>query len=176
MFTSDAPSASLWLVQQLIAATDERDAFTTFTGVTRLRQGQLPSGAPLNGSDVVISRSTSDPGVGGAGAALRKISPNPATSRYEEPPSAARPPPALARSQTQIVPGQYSGGPSAGGGGGLPQRGQSVRRADGSSGGSPPRPPVKLAPTTEEEKERAYQQGGGGSRVTALCEFNLRGS
>lgn len=32
---------------KLISAADARDEFTTFTGVTRLRQGQLPSGAPL---------------------------------------------------------------------------------------------------------------------------------
>ncbi|KAG8764827.1 hypothetical protein FRC12_007862 [Ceratobasidium sp. 428] len=32
---------------QLIAAADAKDAFTTFTGVTRLQQGLTPSGAPL---------------------------------------------------------------------------------------------------------------------------------
>ncbi|KAL7413514.1 hypothetical protein BDY24DRAFT_388793 [Mrakia frigida] len=173
---------------QLIAATDERDAFTTFTGVTRLRQGQLPSGAPLNGSDVMVSRSSSDPGVGGvANTAIRKISPNPNTSRYEAPlvPTNTntngrdRSPPSanLARSQTQIVPGQYSGGM-----GGLPQRGQSVRRADSVAQNNnsrererereqAPRVPVKLAADTEEEKERAYANGGGGSRVTELYDY-----
>ncbi|QRW25450.1 neutrophil cytosol factor 2 [Rhizoctonia solani] len=32
---------------QLIAASDANDAFTTFTGVTRLQKGQTPSGAPI---------------------------------------------------------------------------------------------------------------------------------
>ncbi|KAG9092707.1 hypothetical protein FRC07_011601 [Ceratobasidium sp. 392] len=32
---------------QLIAAADAKDAFTTFTGVTRLQQGLTPSGAPI---------------------------------------------------------------------------------------------------------------------------------
>ncbi|QRV98137.1 neutrophil cytosol factor 2 [Ceratobasidium sp. AG-Ba] len=32
---------------QLIAASDAKDAFTTFTGVTRLQQGLTPSGAPI---------------------------------------------------------------------------------------------------------------------------------
>ncbi|KAF8608272.1 hypothetical protein BDV93DRAFT_519319 [Ceratobasidium sp. AG-I] len=32
---------------QLIAASDSKDAFTTFTGVTRLQQGLTPSGAPI---------------------------------------------------------------------------------------------------------------------------------
>lgn len=32
---------------QLIAASDANDAFTTFTGVTRLQQGLTPSGAPI---------------------------------------------------------------------------------------------------------------------------------
>ncbi|KAF9509768.1 hypothetical protein BS47DRAFT_1396612 [Hydnum rufescens UP504] len=33
---------------KLISATGAHDAFTTFTGVTRLNQGQLPSGAPID--------------------------------------------------------------------------------------------------------------------------------
>lgn len=39
---------------KLISAADARDEFTAFTGVTRLRQGQLPNGAPLEPSQTSI--------------------------------------------------------------------------------------------------------------------------
>ena len=34
----------------LVAASDANDAYTTFTGITRLRRGQTPTGAPLDAS------------------------------------------------------------------------------------------------------------------------------
>lgn len=40
---------------KLISAADSRDEFTTFTGVTRLKQGQLPSGAPLEDARMPLS-------------------------------------------------------------------------------------------------------------------------
>lgn len=36
---------------KLVAAADSREAYTTFTGVTRLQQGMTPSGAPLDRPD-----------------------------------------------------------------------------------------------------------------------------
>ncbi|WVW84321.1 hypothetical protein I302_106355 [Kwoniella bestiolae CBS 10118] len=42
----------------LVAATDANDAYTTFTGITRLQRGQTPSGAPLDASHP-LSRSAS---------------------------------------------------------------------------------------------------------------------
>lgn len=63
-------------IQRLVAASDERDAFTTFTGSTRLKLGQGPSGAALEGDRVaamrlsegeggqtLMVRSSSDPGL-----------------------------------------------------------------------------------------------------------------
>ncbi|WVQ67470.1 uncharacterized protein L199_005670 [Kwoniella botswanensis] len=43
----------------LVAATDVNDAYTTFTGITRLQRGQTPSGAPLDASHP-LGRSASD--------------------------------------------------------------------------------------------------------------------
>ncbi|EUC62514.1 NADPH oxidase regulator NoxR [Rhizoctonia solani AG-3 Rhs1AP] len=42
---------------QLIAASDANDAFTTFTGVTRLQQGLTPSGAPITDGRPLPARS-----------------------------------------------------------------------------------------------------------------------
>ncbi|WWC69852.1 uncharacterized protein I206_103795 [Kwoniella pini CBS 10737] len=42
----------------LLAATDVNDAFTTFTGITRLQRGQTPTGAPLDAGHP-LSRSAS---------------------------------------------------------------------------------------------------------------------
>ncbi|KAK6909893.1 hypothetical protein I203_103919 [Kwoniella mangroviensis CBS 8507] len=43
----------------LVAATDVNDAYTTFTGITRLRRGQTPFGASLDASHPSLGRSAS---------------------------------------------------------------------------------------------------------------------
>lgn len=53
---------------KLVAAESVNEAYTTFTGVTRMQQGFTPTGAP-------IERNDSSPGVGGTCECLRVISP-----------------------------------------------------------------------------------------------------
>ncbi len=45
--------------QKLIAASDPGDAYTTFTGVTLLKQGISPSGVFIDGPDTGMNRSGS---------------------------------------------------------------------------------------------------------------------
>lgn len=60
---------------KLVAATDSREAYTTFTGVTRLQQGMTPTGAPLDRPDAgpspILARSNTSL------AALPKPTPEP---------------------------------------------------------------------------------------------------
>ena len=55
----------LIFVQKLVAAADEGEAYTTFTGATRLRQGVTPKGVFIPEeevkSDVQLSRSVTVP-------------------------------------------------------------------------------------------------------------------
>jgi tetratricopeptide (TPR) repeat protein len=125
---------------KLVAASDPGDAFTEFTGVTRLKQGVSPAGVyvekPQADSSPNLSRSattpslssrtqddSSAPGLGRAKTTLNAPS---------NPPRSAAP---IGRSNTQISPAKPSVAASIGG----PVRGLSVRRqAD-----QPPPPPSK---------------------------------
>ncbi|KAF8506381.1 hypothetical protein JB92DRAFT_3122153 [Gautieria morchelliformis] len=60
---------------KLVAALDPREAYTTFTGVTRLQQGMKPTGAP-------IDRPASDPG---PSRALARSATTTATPRVDDP-------------------------------------------------------------------------------------------
>ncbi|CAE6341410.1 unnamed protein product [Rhizoctonia solani] len=87
---------------QLIAASDANDAFTTFTGVTRLQQGLTPSGAPITDGRPLptLSRSVTT-------AARVETAPE---SKAPEPPKPAAP--ALQKSAT-IGPGTVARQPGA---------------------------------------------------------------
>ncbi|KAH7334881.1 hypothetical protein B0J17DRAFT_601714 [Rhizoctonia solani] len=82
---------------QLIAASDANDAFTTFTGVTRLQQGLTPSGAPITDGRPLPALSRS-----ATAAARVETAPTP---KAPEPPRPA--PPMLQKSAT-IGPGSVS--------------------------------------------------------------------
>lgn len=87
---------------KLISAADARDEFTTFTGVTRFKQGLLPSGAPL-GSGLERSGSFSAraaENAAGRGGGLSRAAT--AAARVETPAqsSAPAPPPAAAENGT----------------------------------------------------------------------------
>jgi len=48
-YTNNAiPYRSAFLIQKLVAASDPGDAFTEFTGVTRLKQGISPTGVYID--------------------------------------------------------------------------------------------------------------------------------
>jgi len=144
---------------KLVAASDPGDAFTEFTGVTRLKQGISPAGvyvespAADTGSSTNLSRSATTPSL----SRTQDDSPAPDLGRSKttlnvpsNPPRSAGGPSPLGRSNTQISPAK----PSAAAGIGGPVRGLSVRRpAD-----APPPPPSK---------------GGGGERFTEFYDDYL---
>jgi len=132
---------------KLVAAADSSDAYTTFTGVTRLQQGITPTGVRVDKEQ----RSRSDP--------------NPITIA---PPRIETAPPAVPKTdynqRSPVVPPKGTGeglamgrsrsitSPDSGRPMGLPARGNSLRRAPradtppNQDGDAMPPPPVKSAP------------------------------
>ncbi|TFK75475.1 NADPH oxidase regulator NoxR [Pluteus cervinus] len=140
---------------KLIAASDAGDAYTEFTGVTRLKQGISPANVFVErpGDAGNLSRSATAPSPAskplddsrapalGRAKTTLNVPPNAREmtsggNRNPSPPP--KPEPTIARSNTQITPGRPS--PNAGIGG--PVRGSSVRRPNDSS----PPPPAKGNP------------------------------
>jgi len=145
---------------KLVAASDPGDAFTEFTGVTRLKQGISPAGVyvekPLaDGSSSNLNRSATTPSLpsktadSAAGLGRAKTTLNVPANL----PRSADAPAPISRSNTQITPTK----PSAGAGIGGPVRGLSVRRPQGDTPPPPP-PPAK---------------GGGGERFTEFYDDYL---
>jgi len=132
---------------KLVAASDPGDAFTEFTGVTRLKQGISPAGVyvdkPLaDGASPNLSRSATTPSLpsktsgdlpaSGLGRAQTTLN------------SSSKPADTLGRSNTQITPAKPSAAAMAGMGG--PVRGLSVRRpGDTPQQQQPPPPPPAKA-------------------------------
>ncbi|WVQ79645.1 hypothetical protein IAT38_001745 [Cryptococcus sp. DSM 104549] len=100
----------------LVAASDVNDAYTTFTGITRLQRGQTPSGAPLDAGHA-LGRSASISAIPQPEASLPPVAarmarsntvaaprqaPTPGEPRAPSPPAAARP--AITRSMTTMRP------------------------------------------------------------------------
>ncbi|KAJ1306172.1 hypothetical protein OPQ81_010882 [Rhizoctonia solani] len=87
---------------QLIAASDANDAFTTFTGVTRLQQGLTPSGAPITDGRPIpnLSRSVT---------AAARVETTPAPKSPEPP----RPAPSSLQKSATIGPGSVARQPEA---------------------------------------------------------------
>lgn len=139
----------------LVAASDANDAFTTFTGSTRLKQGITPTGVYVDGADTGVSRSASLPTVTpGTKTNIETTSPtnierakttivvppnareltSPATGNNNSAPSPTNrspgnPEAALTRAPTQTGPSRVSPGMGIGG----PVRGLSVRKPPGSA-------------------------------------------
>lgn len=134
----------------LIAASDERDAFTGFTGSTNLRNGLSPSGTFVDQPKSDLGRSATAPPpavpkldteIGRAPALGR------ANTTLNVPPNARERitgtgdsdvAPAMSRSNTTGSPTKTTPGPGIGG----PVRGLSVRKGPGAGGAAPP-PPLK---------------------------------
>jgi len=126
---------------KLVAASDPGDAFTEFTGVTRLKQGISPAGVyvdrpPGDGPSPNLSRSATTPSLsskppGDSGLGRAKTTLNTSSNA----PMPADTPPSIGRSNTQIAPAKPSAAASIGG----PVRGLSVRRQED----TPPAPPAK---------------------------------
>jgi hypothetical protein len=127
----------------LIAASDSQDAFTTFSGVTKLRQGITPTGVFVEQSAADLGRSATAPApsipkldteIGRAPALGRANTtlnvPSNARERILGGDTSSEPAP-MTRSNTS--PTKLSPGA------GLPVRGLSVRKA----GAAPPPPPLK---------------------------------
>lgn len=98
---------------KLISAADARDEFTTFTGVTRFKQGQLPSGAPLERNGSFSARSAEAATGGGGGGGLSRA--QTAAARVENT-RANNPAPAadVGRSRTMAATPTSGGGLGAG--------------------------------------------------------------
>ncbi|KAJ3570908.1 hypothetical protein NP233_g4105 [Leucocoprinus birnbaumii] len=158
----------------LVAASDATDAFTTFTGSTRLKQGISPSGVYVDQfPEANVSRSATLPTVTPGTRTMVDTPPStverakttlavPSNAREFTNPNNRGPSspnndnrsaePGLARSATQITPGKPSPGVGIGG----PVRGLSVRRpndapAPVSLNDSGPAPPPK-APKQKEAR------------------------
>ncbi|KAF8317716.1 hypothetical protein DL93DRAFT_2055303, partial [Clavulina sp. PMI_390] len=160
---------------KLISAADARDEFTAFTGVTRLRQDQLPSGAPLDRSGSFSARSAQAAAdKDKSGSLMRSAT---AAARVE---NASKPLPAPAaaslpeRSRTIAAPG---GGPGAGGPGmtrglslpaGLTRQMTQLNVRDRNE----PAPPPAAAPQQSRGPPPSASNngggGGGGSRLTEI--------
>ncbi|KII95742.1 hypothetical protein PLICRDRAFT_48694 [Plicaturopsis crispa FD-325 SS-3] len=170
---------------RLVAASDSNDVYTTFTGVTRLKQGISPSGAFVEGGDGgALSRSNtvSDPG-----ADLSRSQTTPATyNRGRDDDAPVRPAGGLERSKTTLnvpanarerIAGLSPGGPpsadatsptrgpglgrsNTGVGMGGPTRGLSVRKPNA----APPPPAKEVSPTAPQ---------GGNSRLTEIYDDYL---
>ncbi|KAF8653299.1 hypothetical protein AX16_003999 [Volvariella volvacea WC 439] len=160
---------------KLVAASDPGDAYTEFTGVTRLKQGISPANVyverPLNdGPGTNLSRSATTPNPAplkpiedrsvalGRSKTTLNVPANARelTSGRVASPSPPPPRPAdsnIARSNTQITPARPSANAMAGG----PTRGLSVRRPDANL--APTNPPAPQPPNK-----------GGDSRVTEIYD------
>lgn len=110
---------------KLISAADARDEYTAFTGITRLRQGQLPGGAPLEPAQTSIgSFSARAAEVASARSGLTRSATAAARVENSAPPAVEKdlPPPAptfnrgpgsgISRSITVAVTGAGGGGSS----------------------------------------------------------------
>lgn len=146
---------------KLVAADDSADAFTTFTGVTRLRMGQTPSGAPIDRPNTSPDRPAFNLG--------RPASANAAVPSSSSDPGGAS---TLERKTTQINVVSRptgAGGPKLGAGLSGPQRAPSAanRRptqdnASSEGGGAGgPRPPSKQAGSRLTEFYDDYLDGYG---------------
>lgn len=130
---------------KLVAASDSSDAFTTFTGVTRLKMGQTPSGAPLERPPPSPDRPTPN--------LTRSASANAATPSSRSDPGAS----GLERKPTTInvIARPTGSAPPKGSGMGGPQRGPSIARRPsetGGRGGAPrPRQPARGASGDDED-------------------------
>ncbi|KAI0052816.1 hypothetical protein FA95DRAFT_1553095 [Auriscalpium vulgare] len=139
---------------KLVASENPAEAYTTFTGVTRLKQGISPSGVYVDGSDetVGLARSATsaarmpkgpdmDVAAPVRGLERAKTTLNvPTNARERIAAASANSSPTsaggLARSGTQITPGRAPpGGPMA--------RGMSMRRGPADDAGPAPAPPPK---------------------------------
>ena len=169
----NAPTKDYLGKAKLVAAADSREAYTTFTGVTRLQQGITPTGAPLD-------RPASDPG------ADRPLGRS-VTSPRDAPPASA---PALSRNATTINvvnaddrPGRLQTTSPSGGGsslrsntapssGGLP-RGLTIRTPVGRSGPSNTRSAGSggLSPPSRTQQDTFRQHPNDQSTNSRLAEI-----
>ncbi|KAF8918162.1 NADPH oxidase regulator NoxR [Mucidula mucida] len=166
---------------KLIAASDPGDAYTTFTGVTLLKQGISPSGVFIDGPDTGMNRS---------GSLNRAVTAPPTVSLMPKPDDFSTPGPQLARSKTTLnvptnareltSPGPNSAGAisrsnttlnvrSPGSSIGGPVRGLSVRRSPGSSSPTGAAPP--LAPTPPLKAQQVGSQSN--PRMTEFYDSYL---
>ncbi|CAA7261646.1 unnamed protein product [Cyclocybe aegerita] len=146
---------------KLVASMDPSDAYTTFSGVTRLKQGISPAGLRLDRPDLLddapssgLLRSATVPPVStaikpaegprSAGVERSRTTPGGLSGAGRElgggrlSPKATSPGAGITRSNTQITPARPSPNASIGG----PVRGLSVRKP-GASPSNPPPPPSK---------------------------------
>ncbi|PPQ62939.1 hypothetical protein CVT24_006179 [Panaeolus cyanescens] len=154
---------------KLVATSDASDAITTFSGVSRLKQGMTPAGLKLDRPDLLDTAPTSNllrsatvppvmptyqgsEGPRSAGVERSKtIAGNPGMSSLRDGPKPLSPQsaqgPGIKRSNTQITPGRPS---PANAGITAPVRGLSVRRPGNSPASpNPPPPPGKEERMTE---------------------------
>jgi hypothetical protein len=184
---------------KLISAADARDEFTAFTGVTRLRQGQLPSGAPLEPSQTNLgSFSARAAEVASARSGLTRAATTSARVENTTAPGGEKdlPPPdrgpgsGINRSMT--VPtvgggngggmtrglslryqnaGSESGGASTGGAAGLTRQMTQLNVRDRNE---PPPPPSAARQPPRIESDIVGGRGGGGARLTEIYADYLR--
>ncbi|KAF8706681.1 PB1 domain, partial [Rhizoctonia solani] len=136
---------------QLIAASDANDAFTTFTGVTRLQKGQTPSGAPITDGRPLpaLSRSVTT-------AARVETAPE---SKAPEPPKPSAP--ALQKSAT-IGPGSVARQPGSAPGLGAGSTGLSRNPSSAAGLSRAPSSAAALSRTTSASGSGGSVNGGGG--------------
>ncbi|KAF8756689.1 NADPH oxidase regulator [Rhizoctonia solani] len=141
---------------QLIAASDANDAFTTFTGVTRLQKGQTPSGAPITDGRPLpaLSRSVTT-------AARVETAPE---SKAPEPPKPSAP--ALQKSAT-IGPGSVARQPGSAPGLGAGSPGLSRNPSSAAGLSRAPSSAAALSRTTSASGSGGSVNGGRGRPSTS---------
>jgi len=128
---------------RLVAAADQSDAYTTFTGVTRLQQGITPTGVKVD----MEMQSRSDPNpISLPRPKIETVPVDPKTDYNQRSPVLPPKTEGLNINRSRSITAQGNGGRPMG----LPARGNSIRRAPRADtppnqDGMPP-PPVKAAP------------------------------
>nr|QHW03302.1 NADPH oxidase complex component NoxR [Flammulina velutipes] len=162
---------------KLIAASDPGDAFTTFTGVTRLKQGISPQGVFIDSPG--LNRAVTAPptnsllpkpdDMGGLPNLARSKTTLNVPSNARELTSPGPPAVTVTRSNTTINVGRPPAPPSSTG---QPIRGLSIRRPGG--GGSDPTTPVdRTASPAATPQLKAQQTGSQNTRMTEFYDSYL---